>query len=257
MYSLLARYYDQIHAQLQDDLDFILHLARQFGGPVLEMGCGTGRVLLPLLREGFEVTGLDNEEAMLERAERRLRQEADAVRRRARLVRADLRQLILPEDQQKAGLALFTYNTALHFPQRELQSILRRVKPYIHRNGRLLLDLANPFAIESADFEVYPVVENSFRDALTGRLVVQKSRSRLDSSEQCLHTTWILEVEGENSNRVERQEVDIVYWYLYPHQLQLILQRSGFRIDQMLGGYDRAPFSEESERLLLIAVPVD
>ena len=64
-YDKLAPYYDRFHEALTADVEFVLSLAQQQDGPVLEMGCGTGRLLLPLARAGFEVTGIDTSAAML------------------------------------------------------------------------------------------------------------------------------------------------------------------------------------------------
>ena len=60
MYDQIAHYYDLTHADLTDDIDFILSLAQAVNGPILELGCGSGRLLLPLARAGFTVTGVDN-----------------------------------------------------------------------------------------------------------------------------------------------------------------------------------------------------
>src|SRR5438874_377731 len=80
-YAALARFYDLDHAGFADDLDFWRNLARQIGGPVLEVGCGSGRVLLPLARAGFEVVGIDTSAPMLDRLKARLHAEPAAARR--------------------------------------------------------------------------------------------------------------------------------------------------------------------------------
>ena len=72
MYATLARYYDQIHTTLTADVPFILKQVKKQGGPVLELGCGTGRLLFPLAEAGFPVTGVDNSSEMLNIARQRL-----------------------------------------------------------------------------------------------------------------------------------------------------------------------------------------
>ena len=61
MYDQIAHYYDLTHADLTEDIDFILDLARQSNGPILELGCGSGRLLLPLARAGFMTVGVMRE----------------------------------------------------------------------------------------------------------------------------------------------------------------------------------------------------
>ncbi len=65
MYDQIARFYDLTHAELTADLPFVLQLASEAGGPILELGCGSGRLLLPLARAGHSVIGLDLSGAML------------------------------------------------------------------------------------------------------------------------------------------------------------------------------------------------
>lgn len=255
MYELLSQYYDLIHDQLTEDINFVLALAKECGGPILELGCGTGRLLLPLVRAGYVVTGVDNEQAMLVRARQRLEGEADEIQKRAKLCRADVRSLLLPGEKKYYGLALFSYNTMLHFQPHELGQTLRRIRRYLLPDGRLFLDVANPYVIESIQYEESPVLENSFASPETGEMINQLSQSRLDSSNQCLTTTWFFEPKQQSTKSVDRVSVQVEYWYQFPHQIELVLQQSGFRLEQMIGDYDRSNFHEESERLLIIARP--
>ena len=89
VYEKLARFYDLEHADLTADLVFFLHLTRQAGGPVLEVGCGTGRLLLPLVEAGIDVTGVDSSPAMLSVARRKLGE-------RVMLIEGDIRTVTLP-----------------------------------------------------------------------------------------------------------------------------------------------------------------
>ena len=257
MYDVLARYYDHIHANLQEDLDFVLDLADQYAGPIMELGCGTGRLLLPLIQAGYTVTGVDNEQAMLGRARKRLEEESEEVRKRVILIQADLRSMVLPDGLGDYGLILFSYNTLLHFKADEMRRILRRVRSMMHKDGRLFLDSANPYLIEGVDYEDYPVVENSFSVPETGEIVIQKSQSRLDFGDQCLHTTWFFETRNQTGLLLDQAAVEIAYWYQFPHQLELLLTHAGFRLERIMGDYDYSAFSEDSERLLIIARPLD
>lgn len=86
-YGAFAEFYDHVRPyQQRPDVDFYLRLARDTGGPVLEVGCGTGRVLVPTAQAGIEVTGLDRSQAMLQRCRERLAKEPPEVARRAQLV---------------------------------------------------------------------------------------------------------------------------------------------------------------------------
>ena len=256
MYDVFARYYDLIHKSLTVDLDLIKMLVASRGGPILELGCGTGRLLLPLARAGYFVTGVDNAPAMLAQARQRLEQESREVQERVALVEADIRHLPSLDEDSRYALVLVSYNTLLHFQAKAIRQVFSGVRRYIRNDGHLYLDINSPYAIEATIYDIEPTLENSFVDPDSGETVRQLSRSWLELSEQRLHTTWTFETVAGSGQSVLRSTADVDYWYQYPHQLELLLQQTGFKLEQMMGDYDGSTFDEESERLLIIARPV-
>src|ERR1051325_9541103 len=93
-YYISAQYYDDAYAVKPDlvDLSFYVDLAKEIAGPVLEMGCGTGRLLLPIAREGVEIHGLDNAPTMLNILRERVQNEPQEIRNRVALYEGDMRQ---------------------------------------------------------------------------------------------------------------------------------------------------------------------
>src|ERR1700731_3751250 len=96
-YRVTAKYYDGAYSAKQDlvDLPFYLELAEQAPGPVLEIACGTGRVLLPIARKGIEVHGVDNSLPMLTILKASLSNEPQEVRQRVTLHEGDMRDFRL------------------------------------------------------------------------------------------------------------------------------------------------------------------
>lgn len=256
MYDKLAGYYDLIHKSLTMDLNLILRLAALKGGPILELGSGTGRLLVPLARAGYLVTGVDNAPAMLRRARQRLDRESSAVQERVTLIEADIRRLSLLGEYNPHALILVPYNTLLHFQPDEIGQVFRSARRHIDNDGHLYLDMASPYAIEGAVYDVKPSLENSIVDPDSGETIHQLSHSRLELTKQCLHTTWIFETVTGTEQSPTRSTVDIDYWYQYPHQLELLLRQNGLKLEQMMGDYDGSPFDENSDRLLIIARPI-
>ncbi len=250
MYEILARYYDQIHTRLTADIPFVCDRLAKYGEPLLELGCGTGRLLFPLAEAGLHVTGVDSSPQMLAIARRRLNRQPSDSRQLITLLEKDILNLSGDEINTRFVSALLSYNTILHFRETEIARILRGVATLLHPAGRLLIDTANPFALTGAVYPDMPVLEASFIDQETGERVEQWSKSSLDTSDQTLTVLWRFQREGE---AVETQPVKIDYHYLYPHQLILLLQRAGFALEQMWGSYEEDPFFEDSERLLLLA----
>ena len=253
MYDSMARYYDIVHSSLSADREYVLGLAKGAGGPILELGCGTGRLLLPLARAGHTVTGIDNTPAMLARARTRLDQEPLDVQQRVALVEADMKTLSLPQADRYFSLILLPYNTLLHFQTDEIQQLLRNASRYLHLEGRLFIDVINPFLVDGASNDPEPTMENIYFGQETGETIRQMSQSWLVPTEQRLHTSWIFEIEIASERDPTRTTIDFDYWYLYPHQLELLLQQSGYRLEQLVGDYDGTPFDEKSARLLMTA----
>src|SRR5919108_950359 len=95
-YAFIADLYDYVVPyRTRPDINFFVEAAQASGGPVLELGCGTGRILIPTARAGVEIVGLDASRLMLSECRKKLSRESDDVRSRVDLVRGDMRQFAL------------------------------------------------------------------------------------------------------------------------------------------------------------------
>lgn len=251
MYESLSRYYDAVHAAQTDDIPFMLALAAETGDPVLELGCGSGRLLLPLARAGHHVTGIDNSPAMLALAEARLAAEPPDVAGRVRLVTADMAAPYLPDETETMALAVAGINTFMHLAERPALAALRTVARLLRPGGRLCLDLDNPFAPAAVSEAADPAVEAEWTDPATGRTVRQWAAYAPVDGAQAVDVTWTFEESGPDAPPPATAAMR--YHYAYPHQLELWLSQSGLRLTALYGDYDRGPFDEDSERLLLLA----
>ncbi len=250
MYEPIALYYDQLHNSLTADIDFIRLLAAKQGGLVLELGCGSGRILLPLLQDGLLVTGVDNSPAMIELAYDHLSRMPESVRQRATILEADIRDLPQTLSRNKFGLVLLPYNTLLHFRRKEVSRILCRIRDFVRGGTRLLIDVINPFLIESSPYPPEPVFETSFEESQYGQRIELWSQAFLDAQNQMLNVNWIFRSENDKS---AEYSTSFTYHYLYPHEYDLLLKQAGFRLEQMMGDYNGDSFNEDSERLLMVA----
>jgi len=253
MYDHIARYYDLSHDRLTDDIPYLLALAREAEGPLLELGCGSGRLLAPLARAGFHVTGVDSSPEMLSRARARLAGEPADVRARVRLVEGDVRTLALP-DAEPFALAFFGYNTFMHLNEAGAGAALRRVRPLLRPGGRLFIDVDNPLLLSVVGDDPDFVLEDELRDEATGETIRQFTAYESAPVEQAVDVTWVYE---SNRGAPGRTKAKLRYHYLYPHQYDLLLALTGFRLTALAGDYDGAPFDEESERLLILGVTSD
>jgi ubiquinone/menaquinone biosynthesis C-methylase UbiE len=251
-YATIARYYDAEHQDKTDDLMMYTELADQHGGPIFEFGCGTGRVLLHLAQAGHECHGIDFEPAMLERARRKL-EALPHVRQRVKLMEGDV--LKVPLKGQYA-LTLITYNGLLHFHEQEQQlALLKRLRGITQEEGRLVLDLPNPADSFGAQETDALLLDRTFLDPESGHLVMQYSTSQLDRTTQKLHVTWIYdEIAGDGV--VKRTFAPVVWRYYFYAELRLLLQLSGFAVEEVFGSTDFDPFEDGCERMIVLAKPV-
>src|SRR4029077_510178 len=112
-YDVIAKHYDAAYASKLDlvDLPFYLDLARRSRGPVLEIGCGTGRALLPIARHGVEIHGVDNSSAMLRILKSHLADEPHEVRKKVHLHWGDMRSFRL---KKKFPLVILPFRPLQH-----------------------------------------------------------------------------------------------------------------------------------------------
>jgi SAM-dependent methyltransferase len=226
------------------------------GGPLLELGCGTGRVLLPLARAGHEVVGLDLSPEMLDRCRAKIDGEPVEVRDRVRLVEADMTSFALGR-----RFALITCPFAgfqqLLTVEHQL-ACLERCRAHLLPGGRLVLDLPNPdpappsYARDEASDgeETAQVVDWTDGRRIRWWMTVTAYERTLQVNE-CEVTYEIVEADG--TRRRLRETISLRYTFRY--ELEHLLIRAGFRIVALLGDYECSPFGDESPALIVLAEP--
>jgi SAM-dependent methyltransferase len=142
-YGFTAEFYDHVAPYRERiDVAFFVEMAQASGGPVLEVGCGTGRVLIPTARAGIEITGLDLSPFMLAVCRRNLAQESAETQARVRLVAGDMRNFDL---DREFALVTLPFRPFQHLTSVEDQiACLRTIHRHLAPGGKLVLDLFNP-----------------------------------------------------------------------------------------------------------------
>ncbi len=248
MYEQIARYYDLTHNDLTVDLPMIFQLAEKADGEILELGCGTGRLLLPLIKGGFTVTGLDNSRAMLAQATAKLLRLPEDVRARVTLVEGDMTNLDL---DGRFALVIIPYNTLLHLNQKQVAKTLAGVREVLSEDGRLFIDLPNPFTLAQTPNDRMLTLERIFTDPTTSNTVAQMASNHLDDEAQKLRITWIYD--ATDAEGITRRTITYFdYHYLFAHQMELLINQAKLRLYSLTGNYNGSSFTEESERMLLL-----
>ena len=250
-YATIARYYDAEHTDKTDDLVMYSQLAADYGEPVLDIGCGTGRVMFHLAQEGYETHGIDSEEAMLERAKFKLNM-MPHVRDKLRFYHGDV---LTMDIKQRYKLVLLSYNSLMHFPEQATQiQLLQRLHSLIADDGLLVIDLPNAgetFASQDSD---NLTLERTFIEAETGHLVMQQATSYLDRVTQLMRINWIYdEIDGDGL--VHRTIAPVIFRYFFYPEVQLLLRQTGFEVEAVYGDVEQGPFEDGCERMIIFARP--
>jgi len=142
-YAFIADLYDfVVPYRDRPDIRFFVDAAIDAGSPILEVGCGTGRVLIPTARAGVEVVGLDFSSHMLAVCSERLRQQSTDVQSRVQLVQADMRSFDLARRFNLITLPFRPFQHLLTVPDQ--RACLETLRAHLADDGRLILDLFNP-----------------------------------------------------------------------------------------------------------------
>jgi SAM-dependent methyltransferase len=234
------------------DVQFYVEEARDAGGSVLEVGCGTGRILLPVARSGRSIDGLDASPQMLDRCRAKLAGEPDAVRHRVTLHKGDARRFDLGRE---FDLVIAPFRVVQHLTTIEDQvAFLDSVSRHLAPGGRLAFDVFNPnfTALTSADgVEREDTPETKLPDGRSFRRAGRVARVRW--IDQVSEIELIYYVSSGASDRVERHVMSFdMRWYLRAELVHL-LSRAGFRLREIYGDFDRSPLTDKSPEQIVCA----
>jgi len=255
--------FDQVPAYVaRADVAFYLSEAGDVGasaGPIIELGCGTGRVLLPLARAGHHVTGVDSSAAMLARLRQYLAAEPPDVRERVEIRHADVRDFAVapPAAREHAagfGLAIAPFRTMQHLtsPSDQLRC-LATIRHHLRPGGRLVFDVFNPnYPLMSSDRSV-ETEETPELELADGRFMRRSVRvTDVHWREQTSDIELIYHVREAGGATTRSVQAFPMRWY-GPAELEHLLARAGFRVTVMYGNFDRSTLRDDSPDILVVA----
>ena len=250
-YWTSAKYYDAAYAAMNDlaDAPFYWELARQSGGPVLEIGCGTGRILVPIARDGIEIHGLDNSAPMLATLKEKLAREAPEVRDRVSLHAGDMRDFRL---SRKFPLVTIPFRPLQHMHTVTDQvRALTAAAAHLEKDGILAFDVFYP------KFERLPLrigeeqleAEWSPEPGTVIRRFYRKDS--FDKIRQSFTVTFIFRVYREDQLCSEEQETLSMSYYTYPH-LHALFVLAGLEPFAEYGSFSKTPLDNDSEDMIFL-----
>lgn len=246
-YASFTAFYDLEYASFDADLDFYRTFAEQANGPILELGCGTGRVLAALEETGLPLTGIDSSPSMLAIARERLASSTT-------LAQCDMRSLDAAElPDRPYWMAFSAINTFLHLEDAEAQlDALRALRAVIVEGGLLLLDLMVPEPGYLASLDGRVVHEFSARLADGRRLDKLAARTH-DLASQSIETTVFFDVTDPCDGGLERTVDRYLTRYVHRWELEHLLERAGWRLISLYGSYELDEYGSDSDRMIALA----
>lgn len=247
-FDRFARFYDLDYEPFQDDVAFYQGMAEHIGGPLLELGCGTGRLLLPLARAGHTITGVDMSARMIEVAQAKI--VAARMQGRITLVEQDMRHLKLSQNFQMAFIAL---NSFMHLTSLEDQlQALRTWHKLLAPGGVLIIDVDNPDPRHLLEADGRLELVNQWFDPDSGATVLKHMVRTLDAARQLQQVLFIYD-EVFADGQIRRTLAPFQARYLHRSEGELLLDKAGFTPEQVYGSYDLDPYLSDSERMIFVA----
>ena len=248
-FDRLAVYYDLEHHDITDDLPVLAEFARASpGGPILELACGTGRVLPALAAAGQPVVGLDYSKAMLQRAQRRLAEESSSSV--VWLLRGDMRAFRL---RTRFGLIVVAFNSFMHLmTQRAQEQALRVIARHLRPDGRVIVDLFNPASTLDDSSEGALLLHCLHYIPERSAYVLHFHAVRTDRAAQLVTVDSYYD-ETAADGTIKRHVAPYQLRYLHHAEIELLWRRAGLHIEAIYGDYDLGPAEDDSPRLLVVA----
>lgn len=243
-----APFYDWENAQTlgRRDVPFWRRVAAGADGPVLELGCGTGRVSLPLVRAGVNLVGIDRSAPMLDRARRQIRRSSNPqIRKSLRLVRGDIRTLPFDAGAFPMVLAPYGILQSLIRP-RDLTAALASVARVLAGGGTFGIDLV-------PDVPKWREYENrvQLRGRAGGAQLTLIESVRQDPKRHL--TTFEQKYVERRGERTREHRFDLTFRTLSVRQMTGQLERAGFRVDSVLGDYRGRPWDDRADVWIILA----
>ena len=238
--------YDLLFEKLDFDIPFWLEAARSAKGPVLEAGCGTGRILLRLRWDGIDADGFDSSPAMIAR----LRKKAQRGEMTVRAEVADMREVSMG---RRYALAFCAFNGFAHLetPRDQIRA-LENLREHLLPEGVLILHMSYPGPAYWLEPEGTPVLEQEIRRPGGGMLQLWDNRTKDVIAQRQASEVEIRESDATGRLQSIHRYSTFQRW-VYRYELELLFRLAGFLNWEFYGGFDKRPLKSPEDQMIAYA----
>ena len=243
-------FYDWAHASFMDDVEFYLEELKDVKGPVLELGCGTGRVTIPLAKQGIAVTAIDISPDMVESAKKKAALDG-VTSDQANFIVGDMRDFNLDR----------TFSAVL-MPYRSFQWLLSIVDQrcallnawhHLLPEGKLIFDVFNPTTDVLRDDGEEPFLVKDVPGEKKGHKFQLLFQNQWDHNHQINNASLIAREVGPGGKEIKKVSQSIQVRYTYRYEMMHLLELSGFQPLELYGSFARDDYQDASEHMIWIA----
>jgi len=245
-----AELYDHEYRHRRADVTFYRRLANNrmefAAGPILDLACGSGRLLLPLLRDGHRVVGIDLSVDMLAAAQRRIDRLSPNRRQQGKLIRADLRSY---RARTKASLAIAAFHSVQHLlDNRDITRFLRTTRAHVDRGGWLAFDVLPPDPDWLARDPERRWARTTFRHPVSKQRLVYTTNHTFDPNSRLLHMRLYYQpIDEKGRPSGTERTVRLCHRQFWPDEVQTLLAGSGFRLIETFAGFDGTLLTDQGQ----------
>lgn len=245
-YETNSKYYDVWYEDFTEDIEFYKTMAERTGGPVLELMCGTGRIMIPLADAGLEITGVDKSGAMLDILSAKLELIGGKVERNIDVIQGDIRTF---KANRKFRLALIPFNSFLHLLSRRDQEVaLSNVRDHMESGGLLVISVFNP----RLDRPENLMRHRGTKVTSKGEMISKFEAQSIDLATQTTLVHYFYDISRQDKE-LRRVTTVMTLRFLFQQEAVDLLNKCGFAIEATYGDYAFSPLKKNSELMCFVA----
>lgn len=249
--------YNHEYKRRRQDIRYYRSLACSLGSSqrILDVGCGTGRLLIPWIRDGHTVVGIDRSLPMLRHSAIALRRVGQRKGKQAHLIQADMRCWPFVKTQL-FSLIVCAFHTFMHlYTRTDVEAFLAQVRSHLHPTGLLVFDVLNPDLEWLLRSPHRRWSRTRFVHPFTKTLCWYSTNHIYDPSSQMTYISIYYESQHVQAGKgtQEHHTVRLAHRQFFPAEIEALLHYNGFQIQRIDGDFEGAPFSPTSEEQIVHA----